>query len=74
VKKLYLAGILGVISTSGLHAQTLTDLGTLGGRYSEATAVSADGLVIVGVSDITGDGAYHAFKYTGSTMCDLGKV
>ena len=71
---LYLAGIIGAISTSSLHAQTMTDLGTIGGTFSQTTAVSADGSVIVGYSTITGDGSYHAFKYTGSAMTDLGTL
>jgi probable HAF family extracellular repeat protein len=74
VKKLYLAGILGVISTSGLHAQTLTDIGTLGGGYSEATAVSADGLVIVGESNLAGNLVSQAFKYNGGSMTGLGSL
>jgi probable HAF family extracellular repeat protein len=74
VKKLYLAGILGVISTSGLHAQTLTDIGTLGGRNSEATAVSADGLVIVGESNLAGNLVSQAFKYSGGSMTGLGSL
>jgi probable HAF family extracellular repeat protein len=49
----------------------MTDLGTLGGTNSSANAVSADGSVIVGYSDITGNNAPHAFKYSGSTMSDL---
>ena len=58
----------------------MTYLGTLGGTSSIAHAVSADGSVIVGYSIITGypDSAGnivgHAFKYTGSTMSDLGTL
>ncbi|MDH6524785.1 autotransporter domain-containing protein, partial [Polynucleobacter sphagniphilus] len=51
-----------------------SDLGTLGGTYSSANGVSADGSVIVGYSYITGDSAQHAFKYSGGTMSDLGTL
>jgi uncharacterized membrane protein len=47
-KALYLAGVTGAISSYSLHAQTMTDLGNLGGTFSSARAVSADGSVIVG--------------------------
>jgi probable HAF family extracellular repeat protein len=52
----------------------MTDLGTLGGNESWATAVSADGNVIVGSSQITASAYQHAFKYTGATMTDLGTL
>ena len=73
-KALYLAGVIGAISTSSLHAQTMTDLGSFGGTSSSASAVSADGSVIVGYSYLTGDSAAHAFKYSGSAMTDLGTL
>jgi len=72
-KALYLAGVTGAISSYSLHAQTMTDLGNLGGTYSVASAVSADGSVIVGDSR-DGNGDFRAFKYTGSTMTDLGTL
>ena len=51
---------------------TLTDLGTLGtGGTSVATAVNNAG-VVVGYSDVTPNGAQHAFKWSGGTMADLG--
>ena len=53
----------------------MTDLGTLGGTSSAAFGVSADGKVIVGYSYLTGNsGAFHAFKYVGTTMTDLGTL
>ncbi len=55
-------------------AGNMTDLGTLGGTYSSANAISADGSVIVGYGYITGDTAFRAFKYIGSTMSDLGTL
>ncbi len=48
----------------------MTDLGTLlGGTYSNATGVSADGTVIVGTSTVTG-GYSHAFVYANDVMLD----
>jgi len=52
----------------------MADLGTLGGTYSSARAVSADGSVIAGQSYIAGNSATHAFKYVGTTMTDLGTL
>ncbi len=44
----------------------IRDLGTLGGANSEARAVNASG-VIVGVSDLPGNTAYHATVWTPGT-------
>ncbi|MBU1666511.1 MAG: HAF repeat-containing protein, partial [Gammaproteobacteria bacterium] len=55
-------------------ADTFTGLGTLGGTESGALGVSADGAVVVGYSDITGDVASHAFRWTGGAMSDLGSL
>jgi probable HAF family extracellular repeat protein len=49
---------------------TLTDLGTLGGSGSYASAINDKGQV-VGYSDTTGDLATHAFLYSKGTMTDL---
>ena len=65
---------MGALYIPNLQAQTMTDLGTLGGTTSSANAVSADGSVIVGYSYLTGNSVRHAFKYTGSTMTDLGTL
>jgi hypothetical protein len=57
---------------------TMTDLGALGDpstastRNSKATAVSANGSVIVGES--YNGTATHAFRYAGTTMTDLGAL
>jgi len=48
---------------------TITDLGTLGGSYSDAYGVNDLGQV-VGESE-TGSGEFHAFLYDGSAMQDL---
>ena len=45
------------------------DLGTLGGNWSQATGISADGSVVVGQSS-TGTNA-HAFRWTQAGMVDI---
>ena len=71
--RLSLFAALAITLSGGVIAQSMTDLGTLGGTYSSANGVSADGSVIVGNSD-TGNGASHAFQYTGGKMFDLGAL
>jgi len=51
---------------------TITDLGTLGGTFSEADGINASGQV-VGASATAG-GDYHAFLYSGGSMTDLGTL
>ena len=52
---------------------SMTDLGTLGGTYSDALALNDQGRV-VGRSS-TPSGAYHAFSWTsGEGMIDLGTL
>jgi probable HAF family extracellular repeat protein len=51
---------------------SLVDLGTLGGRFSRATAVARSGTV-VGMSE-TSDGEIHAFSWTSGEMSDLGTL
>lgn len=50
---------------------TVSDLGTLGGSTTKATAVSADGSIIAGVST-NSSGDLHLFKYVGGQIYDLG--
>src|SRR5262249_42592121 len=57
---------------------TMADLGTLGGRFGDATAINNAGQ-ITGSSYVAGDVAYHAFLYTGTpgsggSMADLGTL
>ncbi|MDH6249859.1 putative HAF family extracellular repeat protein, partial [Polynucleobacter sphagniphilus] len=72
--RLSLFAALAITLSGGVVAQSMSDLGTLGGTNTSANGVSADGSVIVGYSQITGDSAEHAFKYTGTTMSDLGTL
>jgi probable HAF family extracellular repeat protein len=52
----------------------MQDLGTLGGDYSEAYGVSADGAVVVGEAR-NAVGFYRAFRWTASGgMQDLGTL
>jgi len=52
----------------------MVDLGTLGGTFSSAADVSADGEVVVGQSYKAGDTVFHAFRWTQGTMTDLGTL
>jgi probable HAF family extracellular repeat protein len=52
----------------------MQDLGTLGGGYSEANAVSADGSVVVGAA-YNAAGQWRAFRWTAARgMRDLGTL
>jgi probable HAF family extracellular repeat protein len=51
----------------------MSDLGTLGGTYSSANSISADGSVIIGYSN-TSLGQTHAFRWTNNVMTDLGTL
>jgi len=82
ISALFTAFLLGGIS-AGLSfvdpvtytdlGYTLTDLGTLGGSNSDASAINEKGQVI-GYSSTTGDVADHAFLYSDGTMTDLTQV
>ncbi len=65
------------IAAAVVHAQTdgtTEDLGTLGGSESEALAVSSDGQVVVGRSEVA-TGETHAFRWVlGEGMQDLGTL
>jgi probable HAF family extracellular repeat protein len=51
----------------------MTDLGTLGGTFSEANSINDSG-VAVGGSYIANDAAAHAFIYRRGRMTDLGTL
>lgn len=63
-----------LIGMSCCQAQTLSNLGTLGGTSSTARAISADGSVVVGQSALIG-GQLKAYRWTqASGMIDLGTL
>ncbi|MDR2186684.1 MAG: hypothetical protein LBE62_01365 [Azonexus sp.] len=64
------------MSCADIRQGEFLDLGTLGGKDSFATGVSADGSVVVGVSEINNDGkTRHAFRWTAQDgMQDLGTL
>jgi probable HAF family extracellular repeat protein len=75
---------VGAVSHAFLYNGTpgnggsMTDLGSLGGRQSQGTAINDAGQV-AGNSYITGDTAFHAFLYSGTpgsggSMADLGTL
>ncbi len=60
------------VHAARLSGGVITDLGTLGGRRSEATGINASGQ-IVGNSE-RADGLTHAFVYSNGAMIDLGTL
>ena len=73
-QKLLVVSVCAVLSVTGAVAQSLTWLGTLGGSWSEAHGVSADGSVVVGAAYNASNGD-RAFRWTPSGgMDDLGTL
>jgi probable HAF family extracellular repeat protein len=66
-------GGIGVTPAVASGGYTITDLGTLGGTYSQATAISPNGTV-VGYSSLSGSFPWHAFRYSGGMMTELGTL
>jgi probable HAF family extracellular repeat protein len=66
--------ILGPATHAFLYASgTATDLGTLGGLYSEGFGLNNFGQA-TGFSSVSGYDPKHAFLYTDGTMVDLGTL
>ncbi len=63
----------GVVSEVAAQSYAITDLGTLGGSGSKATAINEVGQ-IVGTSALNGDWVSHAFLYQAGQMIDLGPL
>jgi probable HAF family extracellular repeat protein len=52
---------------------TITDVGTLGGKFGFARGMNSKGWV-TGLSGIPGDTAYHAFLWRNGQILDLGTL
>jgi probable HAF family extracellular repeat protein len=77
IKLLHIAGVIGALYATNSQAQSMNDIGTLGGTKIDQDSpiiVSANGAVIVGTAYLAGDISTHAFKYSGSKMLDLGTL
>jgi probable HAF family extracellular repeat protein len=60
-------------TTASAVTWTVRDLGTLGGRSSEANAINTAG-VVVGISNVAGSEQPHAFVWKNGVMTDLGTL
>ena len=76
-----LAGVAATVSGGGTQAEArwvITDLGTLGGKASEATAINERGQIVgsadTSAKDRDGYSVSHAFRWQSSRMHDLGTL
>ena len=65
--------ITGQLAAQRQIRNTVTDLGTLGGTFSQAFKLNNHGSV-VGFSTLKGDTALHAFLWRQGVMTDLGTI
>lgn len=72
VAPLAIVACLAAVCAPSALAQPFTDLGTLGGPYSQANAINASGQV-AGFSK-TASGDAHAFLYSDGILTDLGTL
>lgn len=66
-----------IVTASGLaRAADIESLGSLGGSsvFLGSNPISADGTVVVGASNLTGNTARHAFRWSGGVMTDIGTL
>ena len=68
-----LSGAFNHAFLTGPGGVGMVDLGTLGGSFSQGTAVNSSGQV-TGLSYTFGDGPTHAFFYSNGGMTDLGTL
>jgi probable HAF family extracellular repeat protein len=66
--------VLEVLEDRLCPSSTVLDLGTLGGTYSNASAVNASGQVVGGSETAAGAGYNHAFLWQNGAMTDLGTL
>ena len=70
-----LAGTLLLLTAANAEASyTITDLGTLGGTYSGATAINNNGQVVGFATTATGSADRRAFLYSGGNLLDLNNL
>src|SRR6516164_7766923 len=68
-----LAAPLSLEAAANPTAYNITDLGTLGGSFSQAFTINNNGSV-VGFATLPGDTALHAFLWRNGVMTDLGTL
>jgi probable HAF family extracellular repeat protein len=72
-----LASTFIVAATALAGAADIQNIGTLGGSQTflgGSNNISSDGTVVVGASNITGNVARHAFRWSGGVMTDIGTL
>src|SRR5439155_25188129 len=67
-----LASGISSLTFAETYSYSVTDLGTLGGLFSDARGISNNGQVVG--EAFTADGFRHAFLYSNGVMTDLGTL